>query len=122
MTKEILSDLNWAAERNNPSGIAPTEFKVVILPTEVGEKIGSVFIPKTSQERDQYAVQDGKIIAVSPLAFTYASDDEWKRVGASPPKVGDSVVFAKFAGLIRKGEDGKEYRIVNDKDVVAVLA
>jgi co-chaperonin GroES (HSP10) len=106
----------------NPSGLFPTEYKVVILPTEVGEKIGNVYIPQTTQERDQFAVQDGTIVAVSPLAFTYASDEEWKRVNAAPPKVGDSVVFAKFAGLTRKGADGKSYRIVNDKDVVAVLA
>jgi co-chaperonin GroES (HSP10) len=106
----------------NPSGISPTEFKVVILPTEIGEKIGNLYMPQETQERNQHAVQDGKIIAVSPLAFTYATEDEWKRVSASPPKVGDIVVFAKFAGLTRKGADGKSYRIVNDKDVVAVLA
>ena len=106
----------------NPSGIRPTEFKVVILPTEVGDKIGNVFIPNESKDRNQFAVQDGEIIAVSPLAFTYATDEEWKRVSAIPPRVGDKVVFAKFAGLTRKGTDGKEYRIVNDKDVVAVLA
>jgi co-chaperonin GroES (HSP10) len=105
----------------NPSGVTPTEYKVVVLPTEVGEKIGSVFIPQTTQERDQFAVQEGKIVAVSPLAFTYASKDEWERVNAEPPKVGDSVVFAKFAGLTRKGVDGKMYRIVNDKDIVAVV-
>lgn len=106
----------------NESGMVPTEFKVVILPTEVADKIGSVHIPQEYQAREQFAAQDGTIVAVSPLAFSYASKEEWERVGAEPPKAGDSVVFAKFAGLTRKGADGKTYRIVNDKDVVVVLA
>jgi len=107
---------------SNPSGISPTEYKVVVLPNEVGEKIGNVFVPQETQERHQFAVQEGVIIAVSPLAFTYASAEEWGRVNASPPKVGDTVIYAKFAGLVRKGSDGKSYRIINDKDIVGALA
>jgi co-chaperonin GroES (HSP10) len=31
------------------------------------------------------------------------------------------VLFAKYAGTTVKGRDGKEYRLVNDKDLGAVL-
>jgi co-chaperonin GroES (HSP10) len=31
-------------------------------------------------------------------------------------------MFAKFAGAAVKGMDGADYRIINDKDVSAVLA
>ena len=37
-------------------------------------------------------------------------------------KVGDFITFGKYSGLIYKGEetkDGKEYRVINDLDVVA---
>jgi len=59
----------------------------------------------------------GVLVAISPLAFTY---DDWK--GANPPKVGDEVLFAKYAGAVVDGKDGKKYRLTNDKDIAAVLA
>jgi co-chaperonin GroES (HSP10) len=106
----------------NPSGITPTEYKCLILPSEVSDKIGNVHIPQEYQAREQFACQEGVLIAVAPLAFTYASKDEWERVEGRPPRIGDKVLFAKFAGFEHKGKDGKKYRVVNDKDVSAVLA
>lgn len=103
----------------NPSGIQPTEFKVLILPTEVSGMIGNIHIPDEHKAREQFAQQSGTIIALAPLAFTY---DEWKGVEDQKPKPGDKVLFAKFAGFEHKGKDGKKYRVVNDKDVSAVLA
>lgn len=106
----------------NKSGIAPTEFKILILPAKVENKIGSILIPDESKDRQQFAQMEGEIVAVAPLAFSYATKAEWETVGAEPPKVGDKVLFAKFAGAIHKGRDGVEYRIVNDKDITAVLS
>lgn len=100
----------------NLSGICPTEYKILVKPKDVDDKIGSIIIPDQTKERDQHAQMEGVIIAVSPLAFSY---DNWK--DASPPKAGDRVLFAKYSGAIVKGKDGVEYRIVNDKDVAAVL-
>lgn len=103
----------------NESGIYPTEYKILIAPKAVGEKIGSIIIPDSTKERDQFAQMEGVIVAVSPLAFTYEPKESWN--GSGPPKVGDRVLFAKYAGATVKGRDGKEYRIVNDKDLAAVL-
>lgn len=105
--------------RKNESGIYPTEYKVVVLPDKAEEKTkGGVFIPDESKERQQYASIEGTLIAISPHAFTY---EDWKDSEDLKPKAGDKVLFAKFAGIVRKGKDGNEYRIINDKDVVAVL-
>lgn len=103
----------------NPSGINPTEYKVLIRPKTIDEKTsGGIIIPDSTKERDQFAQMEGELVAVSPLAFTY---DDWK--GAEPPKPGDRVLFAKYAGAVVKGwKDGQDYRLVNDKDVAAVLA
>jgi co-chaperonin GroES (HSP10) len=103
----------------NPSGINPTEFKVLILPTEVTDKIGSIYIPDEHKDRAQFAQMEGTLVALAPLAFTY---DKWEGIEDMKPKVGDKVLFAKFAGFAHKGKDGKTYRVVNDKDVSAVLA
>ena len=37
------------------------------------------------------------------------------------PKLGDKVLIAKYAGITVKGADGQEYRILNDKDISAIL-
>jgi len=106
-------------EGGNSSGISPVEFKCVVSPTEVSDKIGNIFIPDEHKDREQFAQMEGVLIAVSPLAFTYADKVDW---GDAMPKPGDRVMFAKFAGAKVKGKDGKDYRIVNDKDIAAVLA
>jgi chaperonin GroES len=104
----------------NPSGIVPVEYKCLIRPVIVEEKTkGGIIVPDQVRERDQYAVQEGEIVAVSPLAFTY--HDPWPDE-AVKPKAGDRVLFAKYAGGTRKGADGVEYRLINDRDISAVLA
>lgn len=103
---------------SNPSGIRPTEFKVLILPVEVTDKIGSIYIPDEHKDRAQFAQMEGVLVALAPLAFTY---DKWEGIEDQRPKVGDKVLFAKFAGFEHKGKDGKKYRVVNDKDVSAIF-
>lgn len=101
----------------NQSGISPTEFKVLVLPKVVDEKSkGGIILPDEKKDRDQFAQMEGELVAVSPLAFTYSDDQGWDK-----PKPGDRVLFAKYAGAVVKGKDGIDYRIVNDKDVAAVL-
>jgi co-chaperonin GroES (HSP10) len=103
----------------NASGILPTEFKVLIEPDAVEEvSKGGIIIPVEKVDKDKYATTDGTIVAISHLAFTYATDAEWD---GHKPKAGDRVAFAKYAGARRKGKDGKDYLLINDKDVVAII-
>lgn len=104
----------------NKSGINPTEFKVLILPKPVEEKSkGGIILPDETKEREQFAQLEGTIIEASPLAFTY---HDGTVAAFNPPKAGDRVLFAKYSGAVAKGADGETYRIVNDKDICAVLA
>lgn len=105
----------------NATGIAPTEFKVLIAPKDVAEKIGSILLPESTKETEKYAQVEGTLIAASPLAFSYATPDEWAAAGAQKPKPGDRVLYAKYAGVRVKGRDGKEYLLVNDKDLTATI-
>jgi co-chaperonin GroES (HSP10) len=103
----------------NTSGIVPTEFKVLILPKEVEEVTkGGIILAKQTTETEKYATIEGEIIAMSHLAFTYATADEW---GNNKPRPGQRVIFAKYAGVRHKAKDGKEYLLVNDKDIVATV-
>lgn len=104
----------------NTSQINPTEYKVLIAPIVVDEKTkGGIILPDEHKDREQFAQMQGTLIAVSPLAFTYADAEAWGK--AQKPKPGDKVMFAKFAGAAIKGMDGKDYRLVNDKDIAAVI-
>lgn len=105
----------------NPTGIQPTEFKCLILPKPVEEKIGALWKPPSTTESEKWAMTEGTLVAVSPLAFTYAKQEEWAAANASPPKHGDRVLYAKYAGVHVKGKDGVAYVLVNDKDVMAVM-
>lgn len=102
----------------NPSGIFPT-VGVVVLPKEQ-EKVtaGGIMLPPETIDKRQLASMEGVIVAVSPLAFVYADDTEWR---GAKPDVGDRVMFARYAGLRQKGADGKDYIVMSDKDVCAVL-
>lgn len=98
----------------NLSGISPREFRVLVKPDKVEEKTaGGIIIPDQVNERNQMAECRGLLVDAGGDAF-----DEWK----DPPKPGQRVLIAKYAGIMTKGNDGEEYRICNDKDICAVLS
>lgn len=104
------------------AGILPTEYKCLILPAPVEEKTkGGLILAEETKDKEKYATTEGTLIAVSPLAFSYATPEEWAAAKAEKPKPGDRVVFVKYAGLRRKGKDGKDYILCNDKDIVAII-
>lgn len=104
---------------DNTSGIRPTEFKVLVLPKPVEEVTkGGIILTQQSVDQVKFSGTEGTIIDQGPGAFSYMKDSEWN---GAKPKAGDRILLAKFAGVWRKAADGKEYVIINDKDVVAIL-
>jgi chaperonin GroES len=102
----------------NASGIHPFEFKVLVKPDEF-QRItkGGIIIPDPVVDMEKRAVYRGTLIDLSPTAFSY---ETWPE-GTVLPKPGDKVLFGKYAGTTVKGKDGEEYRVLNDKDVIALL-
>ena len=111
--------IDYPAQPRVEPGIHPTEYKILIKPDAVDEKFaGSTLLkPNAAQESEKNAQMRGTLIAVSPFAFSY---EKWPEESMKP-QVGDRVLFAKYAGANVKGNDGVDYRIVNDKDIAAVL-
>lgn len=105
----------------NPSGWRPLEHKCLLKPEAV-EKVtkGGIILADITAESEKFKTVRGTIIAVSPFAFSYVTDEEWAASGSAKPKAGDTVLYAKFAGMWIKGEDGEEYLLVNDQDLIAV--
>ncbi len=116
--------------RINDTGIVPTEFKVLVLPdeseTELRAKRAGIMVPQDAADTYRHAAVTGRIIALSPAAFSYHDWPEDARL----PMIGDRVVYARYAGMRVSGrpkvgangyEEVTEYRLLNDKDIAAVL-
>ena len=92
--------------------LKPIGEKILVELLESAEKTkGGIIVPDTAKEKPQEA----KVIAVG-VGKTLANG---KLV---PPtvKAGDRVVFAKYSGSEIK-LDGKEYLIINEDDVLALI-
>ena len=99
----------------NKSGLKPVEYKVLILPKKVEEKTaGGIFIPDSAKTKEEFQRSEGVIVAFGPIAFT---DPNW----LEHPQVGDSVLYDKYAGSLVTGKDGETYRLINDKEIGAVI-
>jgi len=99
----------------NTSGIHPKGHRVLILPDPVEEVTQSGIIVSVGVERDRerLAQLKGTIVELGNTAWS-DQPEPWAQVG-------DHVIFGKYSGLIYDGNDEKEYRIINDLDVVAIV-
>lgn len=87
--------------------IRPLHDRVVVEPAAAEEKTKSgIIIPDTAKEKPQR----GKIVAVGP-----GKKDEPTTV-----KVGDQVLYGKYSGT-EVTYDGKDYLIMRESDIFAVL-
>jgi len=99
----------------NESGIHPVEYKVLVRPEAVEEKTkGGIYIPDVTKDKEQDAQIIATVIEVSEMAF---SDPDW----IVKPQSGDKVYIAKYAGYLVKGKDHVNYRVINDKEIVAII-
>ncbi len=88
--------------------IKPLADRVVVEPAEAEEKTASgIIIPDTAKEKPQ----QGTVVAVG----SGKSKDEPLTV-----KVGDTVLYGKYAGT-EITIDGKDYLIMRESDILAVI-
>jgi len=83
---------------------------IEVLEEEIQKK-GTLFIPDTAKEKPQ----QGKIVAVGSGKY-----EDGKLVPLEV-KAGDIVLYGKYAGTEVK-QDGKEYLIVRENDVLAIVS
>ena len=94
------------------NSLKPLGSRVVIEPTEQEEvTAGGIVLPETAKEKPE----KGKILSVGPGE----RDDEGKRIPMDV-KVGDTVLYAKYAGTEIKVE-GKKLLILKESDVLAIV-
>lgn len=100
----------------NKMGILPAGHRLLVKPAEDVEEFGGglIAIPDSVKERFHMVQTKGELVAVGPTAWAAFGDTPWA-------KVGDTVMFAKYSGLVIKGLDGQQYRLINDDDLIAVV-
>ena len=59
----------------NGSGVDPLDHRVIILPDQAPEKIGSLFLPPSERDKKKYAMQTATIVAVGSMAWAEARHD-----------------------------------------------
>jgi len=94
------------------TNLRPLGDRVLVEPAEEKEiKKGGIIIPDTAKEKPQ----EGIIVALG----TGKTDDNGKKVPFEVKK-GDRVLVSKYGGTEIK-LDGKEYKILNTDDILAII-
>src|SRR5438874_9772158 len=94
--------------------IRPLGDRIIVEPIEekaANNKKGGIIIPDTAKE----APMESMVVAVGPGK----TDDDGKKILLEVKK-GDRVLVSKYGGTEIK-LDGKEYRIFNGDDVLAII-
>jgi len=93
--------------------LKPLADRVIIAPLEDNEITASgIVLPETAKEKPQ----KGTILAVGPGA----KDDKGNLIPMSV-KVGDVVLYGKYAGTEVKMPNGKHVLVIRENDIFAIV-
>jgi co-chaperonin GroES (HSP10) len=121
----------------NKSGVTPCGDRVIVLPDAIEEVTkGGIIIRQQDRDRHQHSQMAGLLVAVGEDAWTHTTTQierlidnqlrvvERRTTGYSKPfaKVGDRVCFARYNGQLFDGEDGLQYRLLNDEDITGLVS
>ena len=100
----------------NTSGWKPTGHRILVRVEQVERKTESgIIIADITADKEQIAQDAGIVVEVGSTSYSDQSE-KWCEVG-------DYIKFGRYAGqLVRPSEsaDEREYRVINDLDVVLV--
>lgn len=92
--------------------LKPLNDRVLVKRLDVEEKTaGGIYIPDSAKEKPS----KGEIVAAGPGKL----DDDGNRIEMSV-KVGDTVLFAKYAGS-EIAIDGEENLVMREEDILAIV-
>ena len=92
--------------------VKPLADRIIIMPLEAEEKTaGGIIIPDNAKEKPQ----KGEVIAAGPGKIA----DSGQKINMTLKK-GDKVLYGKYSGT-EVSIEGKDYLIIRESDVLAVL-
>lgn len=104
------------ANMTNASGFTPLDTRVLVLPDPIGDKIGSIIVPQSQKEKEQWAQVKATLIAAGSNAFRDWGSD------AAKPEAGARVILNQYpTARVHEGKDGEKYWICNDEDILAMM-
>ena len=93
--------------------IKPLGDRIVVQPLEAEEVTkGGIILPETAKEKPH----EGKIVAVGRGKVL-----ENGQIQALELKAGDRILYGKYSGSEIKTKDGKDYLIMKEEDVLAIV-
>lgn len=111
-TANKVEDEQLRAKLPEPSG-----YRLLIAVAEISEKTnGGVFVPEQLKKAEETASIVGFVVKAGPEAYS----DENKFPSGPWCKEGDFVIFRSYSGT-RFKVLGKEFRLINDDTVEAVV-
>ena len=111
-TANKVEDEQLRAKLPEPSG-----YRLLIAVAEISEKTdGGVFVPEQMKRAEETASIVGFVVKAGPEAYS----DENKFPSGPWCKEGDFVIFRSYSGT-RFKVLGKEFRLINDDTVEAVV-
>jgi chaperonin GroES len=97
--------------------INPVRCVALVKPDKVDDKsAGGVYLPDSARDRQQFAVDRGELVAFGHGFFD--------GLQGPVPKIGDKVIFDRYAGSIislGEGREREDFRLLNDDKIVAIL-
>jgi chaperonin GroES len=103
----------------NESGFEPIGDRVLVRPDIAASSSGGIELPDDIVDRAQLSASSGVLVALGDDAFKWSFDRTRPFAGVKP-EVGSRVCFEKYAGQVILGDDGIEYRLIDDKCVGGV--
>lgn len=97
----------------NNSGLIPVGHAVLIRPLQAERLSNTLVIPDSVRANMQMAEQEAVVVEVGSEA--------WRDESQARAKAGDRVMVTKYAGIVSPGKDGKEYRLINDRDIFCLV-
>ena len=95
----------------------PTGWRLLVLPFRMDEKTkGGILVGQDTLDKQQVASQCGNVLAMGSQCY----NDKERYPDGPWCKVGDWVIFARYAGSRIKIEGG-EVRLLNDDEVLATI-
>jgi co-chaperonin GroES (HSP10) len=86
-----------------------------VKPIKLAEKVGSIYLSPQEVADSQYHSMTGEFIKKAPSAFKPNPYHTWPQ--EEIPEIGNIIIFARYEGTVITGEDGEEYRILEDKTI-----
>lgn len=106
----------------NRSGLDPLDKRVLVKKDSAEEKVGSILLPPSEVDKKKFAMTKATVIAVGQMAWAEPKYDaqQWG-MAFDAPEAGSRVRIGKYTGDNFTGDDGEEYTIINDADVIGLI-